>query len=152
MSKLDKFLGLDDERERQERAPLWKRAVWHALKTLVRKHPGAALSATASGTGYAVKQGVEEGAEAIMEKYEGAREALTPAKAAGRHDKNKRLMGGDATLVIDYESPAGAHDAPHTAGAPESVHELSKEEKKELVESLKPEDRKALEELAKKGR
>jgi hypothetical protein len=54
---------MGDERERQERAPLWKRAVWHALKTLVRKHPGALLSAAASGAGYAVKQGVEESAE-----------------------------------------------------------------------------------------
>lgn len=68
MSKIDKIIGMDDEETpRQKRAPVWQRAVWHALKTLVRRHPGAALSAAGSGVGYAVKTGAAETVEAVGE-------------------------------------------------------------------------------------
>lgn len=150
VSRLDKILGLDDEVARRERAPLWKRAAWHALKNLVRKHPGAALAATASGAGYAVKQGVEEGAEAIKEKFDDVREALTPDTADVR--ENKRLMTEEAALVIESEVTEPEHDAPHAADAADPLHDLSDKEKKEFVESLAPADRQALAELAKKAK
>jgi hypothetical protein len=150
VSRLDKILGLDDEVARRERAPLWKRAAWHALKNLVRKHPGAALAATASGAGYAVKQGVEEGAEAIKEKFDDVREALTPDTADVR--ENKRLMTEEAALVIESEVTGPEHDAPHAADAADPLHDLSDKEKKEFVESLAPADRQALAELAKKAK
>lgn len=127
MSRLDRFFGQDDERERQERAPLWKRAVWHALKTLVRKHPGAALSAAASGAGYAVKQGVEESAEKIKEKIGDVREGLPPDDASERQD---RFMADEAALVIEGKVIEPEHDAPLTTGAADCLRELSEEKKK----------------------
>jgi hypothetical protein len=148
VGKLDRFLGLDDDRERQERAPLWKRSVWHALKALVRKHPGAALSAAGSGVGYAVKQGVGEGAEAIKEKIDNVREALTPATSAPEKpiEEQAALPAPDApVLTIDVDDPN-----PDVAHAADCVRELSDEEKKKFVESLAPEDRKALAEAVKK--
>ena len=146
VGKLDRFLGLDDERARQERAPLWKRSVWHALKALVRKHPRAALSAAGSGAGYAVKQGVAEGTEAIKDKIDDVREALTPAASPSekRIEEQTALPAPDEpALTIDVDFPKHAADC---------VRELSEEEKKEFVESLAPEDRKALAKLAKKGK
>ncbi len=145
MSRLDRFFGLDDERERQERAPLWKRAVWHALKALVRKHPGAALSAAASGAGYAVKQGVEESAEGIKEKIGDVREGLLRDDASERQD---RFMAHEAALAIEGKVIEPEHDAPLTTGATDCLRELSEEKKKAFIDSLKPEDRRALAELA----
>lgn len=143
MSRLDRFIGLDDERDRQERAPLWKRAVWHALKTLVRKHPGAVLTAAASGVGYAVKQGVEEGADGIKERIGDVREAPTPDDASER-----RLKEQEAAPAIEGEVIEPKHDAPLATGAADCLRELSEEEKKEFLDSLEPEDRRALAELA----
>ncbi len=129
MSRLDRFLGLDDDVERRKRAPLWKRAVWHAVKNLVRKHPGAAMSAAGAGAGYAVKQGVEEGADAVKETVEGGIETI-----------KDKVEDASAKPAPDNSS-RGTHGSHH-------FHELSSAEKKELVESLSAEDRKALAELA----
>jgi hypothetical protein len=150
VGKLDRFLGLDDERERQERAPLWKRSVWHALKALVRKHPRAAFSAAGSGVSYAVTQGVGEGAEAIKDKIDDVREALTPATSASeKHSEERTALPApdEPILTIDVDDPK-----PAAAHAADCVRELSEEEKREFVESLDPEDRKALAELAGKGK
>jgi ribosomal protein S19E (S16A) len=70
MTRIDRLIGLDDERARQERAPLWKRAVWHMVKSLVRKHPGAAISTASAGAAYAARTASKEIAETVGEKLE----------------------------------------------------------------------------------
>jgi hypothetical protein len=123
--------------------------VWHALKALVRKHPRAALSAAGSGFSYAVTQGVGEGAEAIKEKIDDVREALTPSASVSEKVIEERVAlpaPDEPALAIDVDDPK-----PAAARAADCVRELSEDEKKKFVESLDPEDRKALAELARKG-
>jgi hypothetical protein len=45
---------------KRHRWSLWKRSIWHALKSLVRNNPRAALSAAGAGTAYAIKGAAEE--------------------------------------------------------------------------------------------
>jgi hypothetical protein len=45
---------------KKHRWPMWKRSLWHALKSLVRNNPGAALAAAGAGTSYAIKGAAEE--------------------------------------------------------------------------------------------
>jgi hypothetical protein len=135
MSRLDKLLGLDNAAPPGKRAPLWKRAIWRAVKTLVRKHPGAALSAAGAGAGFAIKQGTKEGAEAVSATLGHARER-TSASAAR-----------DMEAPVDRATrPArGARSTPAALPAP---HDLTQAEKKELLDSLTADDRQALTELA----
>ena len=63
-------MGLDDERNLSQRAPLWKRAVWRALKSLAHHHPRALLAATLSGLGYAGKQATVEVVESTTKQAE----------------------------------------------------------------------------------
>lgn len=180
MSWLDRLVGLDDERARGERAPLWKRAVWRALKSLVRKHPGAAVSAAGTAAGYAVTQGVEEGAEAVKEGVESGLETIKekardveaalvphaapaalppPAKAPpgeGKPGRELEIAGEKSAAGRETEEALGeaAADATEEAaavhGAAQRVHRLTQDEKRELVDALSPEDRRTLAELAKK--
>ena len=108
MSQIDKLVGMDDQTPRHERAPLWKRAIWHSLKALVRKHPHAALSALGSGAGYALKRGTVETTEALQETIDNVAQVTLPQGKA----------------------------------------ELSEREAKELLQSLGPEEKKAIIELA----
>jgi hypothetical protein len=54
-------------RKRAKRRPLFQRAVLHALKTLIREHPRAALSAAGAGAGYAVSSVAEDASDAVRE-------------------------------------------------------------------------------------
>jgi hypothetical protein len=135
MSRLDKLLGLDNAAPPGKRAPLWKRTIWRALKTLVRKHPGAALSAAGAGAGFAIKQGAKEGAEAISTKL---------GHAGGRTNAS---AAPDMEASIDRDARP-ARGARPTAPALSAPHDLTQAEKKELLDSLTPDDRQALVELA----
>lgn len=141
MGAIDRWLGLDDERMRDARAPLWKRAAWHAVKKLLREHPGAVLGAAGAGAGYAVKQGVQEGAEAVGEKFSAVRDALTPDR-----DATPRAIGAAPPMIEGEVSPAAPQAVSHR------VHEMTDAEKKELVDSLSAKDRRALADLAEKAR
>jgi hypothetical protein len=148
MSRLDRFLGLDDTAPRQKRAPIWKRAVWRAVKTLVRRNPGAALSAAGAGVGFAIKQGAKEGAEAASEKLHGrlpapARKALPPPQPQAASAARSSEDAGD--------TDAARHRA-HDATGPEGRPPLSEDEKRELIESLPPDDLRALADLARDRR
>jgi hypothetical protein len=134
MSRLDKLLGLDNAAPPDKRAPLWKRAIWRAVKTLVRKHPGAALSAAGSGAGFAIKQGAKEGAEAVSTKV-------------GRARRRKRVSAADDRAPVDRDARP-ARGARRTRAALPAQHDLTRAEKKELLDALTPEDRQALADLA----
>jgi hypothetical protein len=149
---------MDDDKARVQRAPLWKRAIWQALKSLVREHPGAALSAAGSGAGYAVRQGMHEGAEAIGEKFADVREALTPEPPrAGVAGKVPPVIDGEVLAREEAPSRADPADAPFAAaeGPPavsRRLHDMTDAEKKELIDSLSPKDRRQLAALAAKSR
>ena len=147
MSRLDRFLGLDDTAPRQKRAPIWKRAVWRAVKTLVRRNPGAALSAAGAGVGFAIKQGAKEGAEAVSEKLHDSLPA--PAQPKALPPPERRAASEPGSREDSSNADAGrvaAHDATH------GRQTLSADEKKELIESVPAADLRALADLARKGR
>jgi hypothetical protein len=62
---------------KRHRWPLWKRSVWHALKSLVRNNPRAALSAAGAGATYAIKGATEEVQNALVMSPEEQREGAT---------------------------------------------------------------------------
>jgi hypothetical protein len=62
---------------RRKRRPLLQRAALHALKTLVRKHPRAALSAVGAGAGYAVSSVAEDASNAVRETAEEVKDGFT---------------------------------------------------------------------------
>ncbi|GGE51208.1 hypothetical protein GCM10007276_30330 [Agaricicola taiwanensis] len=64
----------------KKRRPLLQRAAWHAIKTLVKKHPRAALTAAGSGASYAVKEVAADGSDAVKDMAGSVKEALTPER------------------------------------------------------------------------
>jgi hypothetical protein len=73
----------------KHRLPLLKRAALHALKVLLLRHPRAALSAAGAGAAYAVKEAVQEGAEAVGDTMQHLEQkvgglAAQPAEPPGR--------------------------------------------------------------------
>jgi hypothetical protein len=64
---------------KRRRRPLLQRAALHALKTLVREHPRAALTAAGAGAGYAVKSVAKDGARNIKASVEMAETAVLSA-------------------------------------------------------------------------
>lgn len=139
-SRLDRLVGLDDGRDRPKRAPLWRRALWRAVKHLVRRYPRAALSSTVAGAGYAVAQGTREGVEMLGEKMASFRNgpALAQEPDAIPDPKEQRPDAATASASDErqVESPTAC----------ESM--LTNEQLRELVNSLRPEDREHLAELA----
>lgn len=126
MSKLEQWLGLDDQNtRRRERAPLWKRAAWHVLKTVVRKHPAGALSAAGRGLGYALQQGALEGVEAARD--------VVQNRSSSREQNHPASSRMQETVVLANR-----------------VSSLSPAEKRELLETLTPDARHDLEALARK--
>ena len=112
MSRLDRVVGSDEARTRRERAPLWQRAVWRALKRLVYRYPRAAVSAAGAGLGYAARQGTREAAEALGEKIEALRARLSPrldvlprdrpsGQAAGEHEVPRDALMSAASAVTE---------------------------------------------------
>jgi hypothetical protein len=75
---------------KKHRWPLWKRSLWHALKSLVRNNPRAALSAAGAGTAYAIKGAAEEVESELMG-------SATPEKPPGegnprREDRVREIL------------------------------------------------------------
>jgi hypothetical protein len=70
--------------KRGKHRPLLQRAVLHALKTLVRKHPRAALSAAGAGAGYAVSSVAEDATEAVRDVVGQVRETLVESVPSRR--------------------------------------------------------------------
>lgn len=73
---------------RRKRRPLLQRAALHALKTLVRRHPRAALSAAGAGAGYAVSSVAEDASNAVRETVEEVKDAFA-ARAPPRPELTK---------------------------------------------------------------
>jgi hypothetical protein len=48
---------------RHHRLSLWKRALLHGLKTLARRHPGAALHAAGATVAYASREAAHDGTD-----------------------------------------------------------------------------------------
>lgn len=114
--------GMSSAAKHHHRFPLWKRAALHSLKVLVRRHPGAVLSAAGAGVAYAGREAVQEGTVLVREKVATVVEALAPDD-----------------LSTDK------------AGAPSSSSRadgVSAEESRALARSLTPEQRAALAALA----
>jgi hypothetical protein len=70
---------------------LWKRALLHGLKTLVRRHPGAALHAAGATVAYAGREVAHDGADFVKEKIEDASHALPVHRSA--HQPKQTLAG-----------------------------------------------------------
>jgi hypothetical protein len=89
----------------RERASLWKRAAWHAVKTLVRKHPRAALSAATAGSAYAVKSVAKDSAEAIKSKLmlTGEEATAVPSEIVDRMDQ---FSAEEKAEFVDSLSPS----------------------------------------------
>jgi hypothetical protein len=125
MGWFDRWTGLDDDRARSDRAPLWKRAAWHAAKHLMRKHPGAVIAAAGSGAGYAVKQGAKDGAEVVKKsvgkleaKAEDAKAAPTRSRQPDRisqAEMNKSPLASEGELVGHDDEPDEAAAVAHEA-------------------------------------
>jgi hypothetical protein len=98
MGTLDKLLGLDDERAPRQRASLWKRAVWRAVKTLARHHPRALLTATLSGLRYAGKQATVEIVESATNRVAPGRNTTEGSSGGYKLDEEqkKELLGAVA--------------------------------------------------------
>jgi hypothetical protein len=62
----------------RKRRPLLQRTAWHALKTLMKNHPRAALSAAGAGASYAAREVAADGSEAVKEIAGSVKAALTP--------------------------------------------------------------------------
>ena len=102
---------IDAMRTRRHRLSIWKRAVLHGLKTLVRKHPGAALHSAGAAVSYVGREGLLEGAEFVKAKMD------------------------DVSHVIG--APGGAHAAPvgrrDDTGSQALIEKLSVEERQALA-------------------
>lgn len=64
-------------RGKRKRRPLLHRAVLHALKALVRKHPRAALSAAGAGAGYAISSVAEDATDTVRDTAGEVKEAFS---------------------------------------------------------------------------
>jgi hypothetical protein len=99
---------------------LWKRAILHGLKTLVRRHPVAALQAAGSSIAYAGREVVRGGGEFIREKLAVSAHGLEQHRLSQKTDRADKR----------------------------SQRRVSKRADKALLNSLRPEDRRALVRLA----
>jgi hypothetical protein len=92
---------------KKHRWPLWKRSLWHALKSLVRNNPRAALSAAGAGTAYAIKGAAEEVQSELMG-------SATPEKhqMKATHDEKtefvKSLSPADRKALAQFQTKKGA--------------------------------------------
>jgi hypothetical protein len=121
----------------------------------VRKHPGAVIAA--AGSGGAVRQGAQDGAEVVKEsvekleaKVEDVQAALTRKREPDRiseAETNKPPLTIEGEIVVHEDESEKATAVVHEAS--QRVH-LSDEERKELVDALCAKDRAALKELARK--
>jgi hypothetical protein len=66
MGKLDRLLGLDDGGEPAVRAPIWKRALWRAIKRVTREQPKTVANAALGAIGYATKQSAIEAVQTVL--------------------------------------------------------------------------------------
>jgi hypothetical protein len=68
-------------RKRDARRPLFQRAVLHALKTLVKDHPRAALSAAGAGAGYALSSVAHDASDAVRYAAEDVKRVFVTERA-----------------------------------------------------------------------
>jgi hypothetical protein len=91
---------------RHHRLSLWKRAALHGLKTLVRKHPGAALHAAGASIAYAGREAVHDGAEFVKAKIEDMSDTLEHHSAAGTAYRPPHGSdAADARVLVEQLSP-----------------------------------------------
>jgi hypothetical protein len=84
----------------RKRRPLLQRAELHALKTLVREHPRAALSAAGAGAGYAVKSVAKDGSRRIKASIKKAETAVFSAMSPVRE-----LDDSERQDILDSMTP-----------------------------------------------
>lgn len=91
---------------KKHRWPLWKRSLWHALKSLVRNNPRAALSAAGLGQHMQLR-----GAEEVESELMGS---ATPEKhqVKATHDEKtefvKSLSPADRKALAQFQTKKGA--------------------------------------------
>ena len=90
MGRVDRFLGLDDERRLPQRASLWKRAAWRGIKSLARHHPRALLAATLSALGYAGKRATVEVVESATKQVATSEKATAGSESAGGYKLDEK--------------------------------------------------------------
>jgi hypothetical protein len=83
----------------RHRLSLWKRALLHGLKTLVRRHPRAALHAAGATAVYAGHEVVHEGADFVKEKIEHVGHALR------QRDGAQGVSKEEARSLVEKLSP-----------------------------------------------
>jgi hypothetical protein len=120
------------------RRPLVQRTALHALKTLVRKHPGAALDAAGSGAAYAAKSVIADGVAAVKSGVEKITDGLTPATSDAHLPDGAEETSSNATPAVEAEP-----DPPAASPA-----KLTSEQRQELADTLTDEERDALAALA----
>ena len=85
-------------KSQSKRRPLLQRAALHALKTLVREHPRAALTAAGAGAGYAVKSVAKDGSRRIKESVKSAETAVLSAMSPS---PARELDDGERRQILD---------------------------------------------------
>ncbi len=83
----------------RKRRPLLQRAALHALKTLVREHPRAALSAAGAGAGYAVKSVAKDGSRRIKASVKKAETAVFSAMSPRVPRVNWMTANGEKSWI-----------------------------------------------------
>jgi hypothetical protein len=131
-----------------------QRTALHALKTLVTKHPGAALDAAGSGAAYAAKSVIADGAAAVKSGVAKIAQGLTPSS----HEEKAAAEPAEiAAPEVPEEEPApeaepntGETEAadPEQDASARTAADLDPEELQELAASLTDEEREALATLA----
>jgi len=90
------------KKSERKRRPLLQRAALHALKTLVREHPRAALSAAGAGAGYAVKSVAKDGSRRIKASVKKAETAVFSVMSPS---SVRALDDGERREILDSMTP-----------------------------------------------
>ena len=141
MSREPRAPDEDAGEPKASRRPLAQRTALHALKTLVVKHPGAALDAAGSGAAYAAKSLLADGAAAVKSGVAKVAKRLAPEHEAPDAGRERALQGSPEA------EPPEPNDEPDEAAS--QPVELTPEQTQDLAEALSD---KELEALAALGR
>ncbi|MGQ4273236.1 hypothetical protein [Terrihabitans sp. B22-R8] len=112
--------------DKKHRRPLLQRAAWHALKHLIRKHPGVALGTAASGASYAAKEIAHEGTEAVRDGIKAVTASLTGHRDATSEQEAKEHAQTvmDEPATIEARTAAGSFLDHMNADQREAVMQL----------------------------
>jgi hypothetical protein len=83
---------------------LWKRALLHGLKTLARRHPGAALHAAGATVAYAGREAAHESADFVKEKIEDVSHTIAVPRPT-RASKKRKAGDGEAAALLEKHKP-----------------------------------------------